>query len=155
MLSGKQFGALYSGGPGGGGFSVNPKTGAEPSSGYMVSKAGTERLIPSSMTHPEHLEQFAKAHEGAWSQGQDYMGGWNDPGTGTVALDVSANLPSGGPVERAGAHLAMITHKQRALYHIDTDSVETNKYYGKTKPEAHAAIKSEYEAAASRHRQRR
>jgi hypothetical protein len=135
-----------------GGFSTNMRTGKSPTSGYMVSIAGAEKTIPSSMMHPHHLAAFADAHAKALDQSDRAMGGWNDTKRGQIDLDVSVNMPSGGPVKRAEAHGAMITHGQRSLYNIDTDTVESNKYYGMTKPEAHAKIKSQYEEAARGHR---
>jgi len=143
-----QHGALFSQG----GFSTNMRTGKSPESGYMVALSGSEKTIPSAMMHPSHLEAFAEGHRSALDSPDRYMGGWNDTKRGQVDLDVSVNLPSGGPVKRAEAHGAMITHGQRSLYNVDTGDVEENAYYGLTKPQAHAKIKSQYEEAARGHR---
>jgi hypothetical protein len=148
MLHTKQFGALFKGG----GFSTRMDTGQSPTSGYMVSLGGSEKTVPSSMIHPEHLASYAAEHASTLAKPGMHMGGWNDTERSQVDLDTSVNLPSGGPIRRAEAHGAMITHGQRSMYHVDTDTVESNEYYGLTKQAAHAKIKGQYERAAEGHR---
>lgn len=147
-VSVKQFGSLFREG----GFSTNMQTGEAPKSGYMVALSGAEQSHPSAMIHPSDLRSFAETHKQRLGQPGHYMGGWNDTERGAVDLDVSVNMPSGGPVERGIAHGAMITHNQRSLYNVDTDKLEWNSYYGLSKQAAHAKIKSQYESAAREYR---
>lgn len=148
-LSTKQFGHLFGEQQG---FSTDVFTGESPTSGYMVALGGTESKHPSSMLHPEHLEAYKETNLDRLSQPGHYMGGWNDTSTSTVDLDTSINLPSGGPVKRAEAHGAMITHGQRSMYNVDSGDLEWNDYYGLSKQQAHAKIKSQYDEAARGHR---
>lgn len=148
-LSTKQFGGLF--GPSEG-FSTNMQTGQAPSSGYMVALRGSEKTIPSSMAHPSDLSDYASQHAGRLSQPGHYMGGWNDVERSQVDLDTSVNLPSGGPIRRAEAKGAMITHGQRSMYNVDTGGLEWNDYYGLSKQQAHTKIKGQYESAAREHR---
>ena len=69
-----------------------------------------------------------------------------------VDLDTAVNLPSGGPINQAAAHVAMIRHDQRSLYNVDSGGVEWNRYYGQSVESAHADIKGRYEAAAGEYR---
>jgi len=145
----KQFGRLFGSEQG---FSTDVQTDAAPKSGFMVALSGSEKTISSPLMHPEHLQDYAATHAERLSQPGHYMGGWHDVERGQVDLDTSINMPSGGPVRRAEAHGAMITHGQRSLYNVDTGDLEWNKYYGLSKQAAHAQIKSEYESAAREHR---
>lgn len=156
-ISAKQFGHLFPPSGGGGGFSTDLQ-GNSPAGGYMVSQQGTEETHLSTMIHPDHLDAYRSAHMGDLTKPHVFMGGWHDTSRGAVDLDVSHNMPSGGVMERAAAHGAMIEHGQRSLYNVDTDDIETNKYYGPhedhavPKQEAWANVKSDYERASAEHR---
>jgi hypothetical protein len=147
-LSVRQFGALFD--PEQQGFSTDIRTGKSPESGYMVGQAGSETKIPNYFMHPEHLQRYKQANMARLSQRGMYMGGWNDVTTSATDLDVSANLPSGGPMERGAAHVAMIKQGQRSLYNVDTGDVEWNKYYGLSQQQAYSQISADYEAAKER-----
>jgi hypothetical protein len=144
----KQFGHLFGKEQG---FSTDA-AGNSPTSGYMVALQGSEETHAAPLLHPEHLDQYRQKHAATLSEPGMHMGGWNDTDRGAVDLDTSINMPSGGPVRRAEAHGAMITHGQRSLYNVDTGDLEWNNYYGLSKQQAHARIKSEYEEAARGHR---
>jgi hypothetical protein len=148
-LSTKQFGGLFGASEG---FSTDMRTGASPTSGYMVALSGSERTISSPLIHPSDLSTYASDHAERLSQPGHYMGGWNDVERGQVDLDTSVNMPSGGPIRHAEAKGAMITHGQKSMYNVDTGGLEWNDYYGLSRQQAHAQIKSQYESAAGEHR---
>ena len=149
-VSSKQFGALFN--PDEQGFSVNVHTGLSPTSGYMVGQAGTERTIPSSQIHPHDLQRYASEHAGQLSQPNTYFGGWNDPERSQVDLDLSVNMPSGGPLQDAAARVAMIRHGQRSMYNVGEGSLAVNPYHGQSVEVAHHDIKQKYERAAREYR---
>jgi hypothetical protein len=150
-VSAKQFGALLD--PEQQGFSVNIQTGESPKSGYMVAMKGSEATIPTSEIHPYDLESYVGRHVQHLDRPDRYFGGWNDPSRSQVDLDTSVNYPSsGGPTDRAAAHIAMIKHGQRSLYNVGTGGVEWNQYYGMSEPVAHQEISRQYEQAAGPHR---
>jgi hypothetical protein len=150
-VSPKQFSALFQG-PEGGGFTFSTQTGKAPTSGYMVSEAGSERTIPSPMIHPHDLHRYAAEHVQGLSKPNRFFGGWNDTGRGQVDLDTSVNMPSGGVLEESAAKVAMIRHGQRSMFHLDTGDLVTNQYYGQSPEVAHHDIKRRYERAAGEHR---
>lgn len=89
-LSGEQFHAKLTDPEGWGGYSANPHTGAEPSSGFMVSRYGHEDVVEGT-AQPEHIDAYLGKH-GAHFGPEDFHGGWMD--SGKTFLDESVNLPS-------------------------------------------------------------
>lgn len=77
------------------GFTYDPKTGAEPSTGYAVSPypqrskviENVASLTPDALA--DKLTDYALANWDLLSQPGHHLGGWHDPKTGKVFLDVS------------------------------------------------------------------
>jgi hypothetical protein len=99
----------------GGGFSVHLKTGEEPTSGIMVSQAGTEKRFKAGehvggkevAAHGiEHQSEFEKPH--------NFQGGWHDSITGDRTLDVSRQYK-----DRGSATKAMWANDQDGAYDLD------------------------------------
>lgn len=103
-----------------GGFSIHTETGHEPSTGYMVSQAGTEQAHHGDVTS-QHLMQYAGTHANTLREPDAYMGGWHNPKTGEKDLDVSHRF-----VDHGEAHKEMFRQDQDALYDLDKGRSETN-----------------------------
>lgn len=81
-----------------GGFSVKPKTGAMPASGYMVSIPGGTRIVSEADLSGPHgaklVQQYANDMAAPLSHPDAHIGGWTDKGTGKTYLDISHNVQS-------------------------------------------------------------
>lgn len=92
-----------------GGFSVS-EAGTKPHSGYMVSRAGTERVVPG-LAQPEDIAAFHQANVDRLSHPGYYMGGWQDEGKSY--LDVSQRFPTAESSQVQGA-----VHHQLATFDV-------------------------------------
>lgn len=73
-----------------GGFTRDPETGREEMAGFFVSPyPEREKAMMVGEIHPRHIREFREANDDLFSQPGHYMGGWHDPETGIVSLDVS------------------------------------------------------------------
>lgn len=78
-----------------GGFSRNPIHDTSPTSGYMVSYEANGRnnkVVSWDKLKTSHLAAHAKANEDLLQDPSNFQGGWNDPETGLVHLDISRNV---------------------------------------------------------------
>jgi HK97 family phage portal protein len=96
-----------------GGFSVDVTTGAEPTSGWMVSTAGSESSISASQYTRDRLQSYYGDHLATLSQAGNYWGGWLDGGK--FYLDVSTNV-----AEESEAVRLMGENGQQAIYNAGT-----------------------------------
>lgn len=108
-----------------GGFTYDPRTDAEPTEGFALS------------VHPERSKVFASASEVTkqalaeytiknWdllSQSGNHIGGWNDPQTGKVYLDVATVKPTA-----AEAEALALNHDQIAYFDLKAGkSIDVNR----------------------------
>jgi hypothetical protein len=79
-----------------GGFTVNPKTGAQPTSGFMVSAPGRGMMVNqkdlSGAYGQKVLEDYARHNADAMQWKGAHIGGWTDSATGKTHLDISHNI---------------------------------------------------------------
>ena len=98
------------------GFSVTLE-GDQPKSGYMVALPGHSEILNAGDLHSERgpsiINGYVAAHAGALMQPGAHIGGWHDPDSGKVYLDVSHNIPG-----RFQAIQAGITRNQKAIYDV-------------------------------------
>lgn len=125
-----------------GGFTVDLKTGAEPTTGTMVSIPGYEKPVPTAELTPESVISYGEqpATKELLSSPDMFLGTWrssDDPEIGDAAfLDVSKNY-SDSPAGAQAARKAAMEGDQWALYNIDRNMFEKNI----TKPEVVEGIK--------------
>jgi len=120
MLSPQQFGDLHSDlmNPKVSGFTVDPKTGERPTTGWMVSRPGHEEKYRSYKGGPERLSTYADKHEGALSEPGAHMGGWHSQGTAYLDVSHRHEDTHKGGVE---AIVDMHRHHQEAIYNLGAD----------------------------------
>lgn len=114
MLSSQQFASLASRiqPSGGGGFTVNVRTGHEPTQGYAVSVPGHEETIdPVASATGEDIEKYADRHGPALMPADAHLGGWHDTGKGY--LDVSRVHPT-----REEGYVHMVANNQYAMANL-------------------------------------
>ena len=99
-----------------GGASINLGTGTTPEAGYMVSRAGSEVVMPGDDLTREHLEQFTQAYHEELDSSDTYLGVWEDDETGLVYLDISDNLDNLDTAVALGAERA-----QLAIYAVEQE----------------------------------
>lgn len=99
-----------------GGFTVDPVSGDRPNTGFMVSLAEYEKVIPAAKFTPDDLREYRATH---WSQFQDIKGAkwgaWYDSESDNVFLDISVHFDNQEDAERMGRHWG-----QLAIFHLDT-----------------------------------
>lgn len=105
-----------------GGFSIRTTSGRRPSSGYMVSQAGTERKYPAETeVTGQHIHNYAKDNATDLGRRGRYLGGWHDPGTHAKDLDVSRRYAS-----HDRGRQAMWGSHQDALFNLGEGRSEHN-----------------------------
>jgi len=73
-----------------GGFTVNPRNGADVSKGFAVAiYPERSKEIAHSEVGADTIKQYADSNSDVLSMDGNMMGGWHDPASGTVWLDVS------------------------------------------------------------------
>jgi hypothetical protein len=78
-----------------GGFTRHPETGREEIVGFFVSPhPDREMAIKVEDLRPSDIRKFRDANRDLFSQPGHFMGGWHDPETGMVSLDVSVKTES-------------------------------------------------------------
>jgi hypothetical protein len=100
-----------------GGFSVKPKTGKMPTSGYMVSIPGHTKIVSEAdLKGPRGaalLAQYAREHADVLQQPGAHIGGWTDKATAKTYLDVSHNVKG-----RSAAISTGKKHNQIAIWDV-------------------------------------
>lgn len=105
-----------------GGFSVRPKTGKEPRTGFMVSQAGTERKYgPSTTVSGRQVQTYAGAQKTDLDKQGRHLGGWHNPETHDKDLDVSRHF-----VDHDRARSSMWSNNQDALFDLNRGHSERN-----------------------------
>lgn len=99
-----------------GGASINMASGSAPTNGYMVSRAGSEVVMPRDDLTRETVEEFAQAYEEELDFTGAYLGIWEDSDTGLVYLDISDNLDSLDTAVALG-----VERDQLAIYAVESE----------------------------------
>lgn len=98
------------------GFSVT-LNGEQPKRGYMVALPGHSEILHAGDLHgpngPSIINGYVTAHAGALAAPGAHIGGWHDPDTNQVYLDVSHNISG-----RAIAIQAGRDRNQKAIYDV-------------------------------------
>ena len=111
----------------GGGFTVNTKTGLEPTSGISVGVAGHESKGPASDVTSGSIRSYVTDKQKALEQHpQRHLGGWEDQGEGY--LDVS-KVHNDTSVGRVKSRIAMMRNSQIAAYDIGAGATITNPFH--------------------------
>lgn len=111
------------------GFSVNAR-GRAPSGGFMVSRAGSEKVVPGKAAAGD-IEEYATAPEtqsflAAGRRSRAHVGAWlEDAGTPheQTVLDLSQNFPT-----KQSADLQAAIHGQRAIFDVSADWDSPDKF---------------------------
>lgn len=99
-----------------GGFTRHPETGREEIIGFFVSPyPEREKAIRAEELRPRHLREFREANRDLFTQPGHFMGGWHDPETGIVSLDVSVKTESAEQARDLASE-----HQQVAFYDAQT-----------------------------------
>ena len=93
------------------GFSVDPRTGRQPTSGYMVAVPGRTQLLNAGELSEHHVDRFAQTHADVFQNPNMHIGGWEHEGK--VYLDPSENIPG-----RAAAIAAGRERNQIAIWDV-------------------------------------
>lgn len=106
-----------------GGFTIDPRTGAAESSGFFVSvHPEHEVAVPVESMDSTALLAYVHQKREVLEKEGNYCGGWHDPETGIVSLDVSSKAESAEEARRLAA-----AHDQVAFFDAQTfDSVEVD-----------------------------
>ncbi len=113
-----------------GGFTVKRHFKDAPKAGYMVSLTQkTEQTHPENDLHPYHVQNYMNQHKHQLAKINAHIGGWHDPETKKVYLDVSHHFPKMEDAVRAGRRanqLAIFDLKAgKSIYLQKKDSQET------------------------------
>jgi hypothetical protein len=102
-----------------GGFTIDPVTGQEPTTGFAVS-VHPDRSVQldnvgkiSSQNLLGHMVAFREANADVLATPHNNIGAWHDPATGIGHMDISAVVPTA-----AEAHALSVKHKQIAYFDI-------------------------------------
>lgn len=102
-----------------GGFTVNPRTGADITSGISVAPHGNELRVPAAQTSPADLSSFhGRADNQARFDRGAAFGGWRQDTTQDDFVDTPAVYPNT-PGGNAVARHRMIKNKQIAGFRLD------------------------------------
>lgn len=98
------------------GFSVT-LNGDQPKAGYMVASPGHSEILNANDLHSERgpaiIQGYASTHAAVLAEPGAHIGGWHDPDSGKVYLDVSHNIPGKFSAIQAG-----INRNQKAIYDV-------------------------------------
>lgn len=103
-----------------GGFTADPETGEIPTSGYVVSLPGFERVYPREAFRPRDVVtalQNARQASALYPDNRVYAGAWLDAATNLVYLDASVIVP-----RQACAESLAREYGQLAYYALDTQT---------------------------------
>jgi hypothetical protein len=96
-----------------GGFTVDPRTGEVPASGYAVSLPGFERVYPRELFRPPdvvHALQDARQAGALYPEHRTYAGAWLDTATNLVYTDASVVLPARELAEHYGIEWGQLAY---------------------------------------------
>lgn len=97
-----------------GGFTYDPKTEGEPTSGYVVAThPDRSKIFTASTLTKEDLVNYVDDNWDLLQQAGEHLGAWHDPKTGKVWLDVSRVV-----ADRAEAERLAREHKQIAFFDL-------------------------------------
>lgn len=127
MMNDEQFAATHAKLGLHGGFTVNPRTGADITSGISVAPRGNEAKVPLSQSSPPALADYAGANVNRWTPGKNAqgvnvgrnasLGGWRSEDHDYFDTPtVYKNTPGG----EKGARKQMILSGQEAGFHLDS-----------------------------------
>ena len=88
-----------------GGFTIQPVSGKEVEAGskhYGVSIAGHEKVISAKDLSRETIGGYVRQNSAMWRDSEKYFGGWHQPGTGKIFLDVSVVKDTPEEAEKIG-----------------------------------------------------
>lgn len=101
-----------------GGFTVNINSGARPRTGYAVSIYPQAEVIFDGLPDADDLITYVTQHLPALSAGGCLFGGWHDPQTGLIYLDISARVAD-------RSHAEHLTRCHRQLTYFDLAAAES------------------------------
>lgn len=106
-----------------GGFTIDPRTGAAEAAGFFVSvHPEHEKAIPVEEVSLANLNRYVIDKAAILEEDGNFLGGWHDPETGVVSLDVSSKTESA-----EEARELALRHAQVAFFDAQTfDSVEVD-----------------------------
>jgi hypothetical protein len=117
-----------------GGYTVDPRTGKEPTQGYMVGQFGTGQVRPPGTTRGHDLARYAVEHAKQLSGPPHYLGGWQQPeGDYTEQSDLYPATPAG----KTQSGFAAILGNQQASFAIHTKQDIANPSYEEDELPAH------------------
>lgn len=139
-LSDDQFGKIHSKLAGEGGFTVNPHTGEDITSGISVAPRGNERQVPVGESTPASLQSYHAENAPRFGSGprapgaprgvhdprNASLGGWRSEDTDFFDTPtVYRNTPSG----QSGARKQMVLSGQEAAFHLDSFQELPNPFH--------------------------
>lgn len=96
-----------------GGFTIQPRTGAVPETGFAVAIRGAEQAFPPPST-PEELagiiDDYMRQHADDFNDESSHLGGWVDEEEGKLYLDVTRILPDHGAAEKFGREQGQLAY---------------------------------------------
>lgn len=99
-----------------GGFTYQPVTGTEPTTGYVLSMhQSREKVLDAKELTLDHLVDFTIANQDLLVDAKNYLGGWHDPQSDKIFLDVSTVVKSA-----AEADALSREHNQKAYFDLST-----------------------------------
>lgn len=112
-----------------GGFTRHPETGREEIVGFFVSPyPEREKAIAVDELRPRHIREFREANRDLFNQPGHYMGGWHDPETGIVSLDVSVKTESAEEArDLAGQHQQVAFYDAQTGNSVDVDTTARDR----------------------------
>lgn len=99
----------------GGGFTINPATGSEQTSGYAVGQELEGQATPADEFDASHIEKFMEEHP------DSMLGGWHDPESGHIFLDPVNVISNRAEAEALGAERNQIAIGDLAKYAAGQD----------------------------------
>ena len=130
MLSDQQFADLSSQLETAGGFTVNPRTGKSPSTGWMVGQRIHTHVEPG-IAPPESIKGFTESRAVTLSSPGGHLGGWRSP-EGETHLDVAHRKPET-PAGRSQARRALVATGEQESFKLSTFEGDVNPTSPETK----------------------
>ena len=108
----------------GGGFTYQPRIDSEPKTGFAVSIYPKDSFSkPAADFTANDLVDYLVAHKDMLSNPQVHVGGWNDPDSGRIFLDLSVVVP-----DQAAAEKLAQDHDQIAVFNLGSgETITVNK----------------------------
>jgi hypothetical protein len=128
MLNDQQFSAIAGKLATDGGFTVNPKTGSSPSTGWMMAVPGHESRTPIADTTGSTVKDYVGAKAEQLGKSGMHVGGWRSEDAGQDVLDVSKRYPET-PAGHSGARRDAVYGKQEAGFRLSDFHTEYNPFH--------------------------